>query len=579
MDSILFHRTSRKIRNRVNSKKLFEFDNFAVPNSMKKTLAGAFRDNVRVFLQNFAEIEEYTVGEMTVWSTLLFSQDEGVFPLYTVEETAESSPDPFCNHCEAAGWGHHFVCQRKYHFIIPEKENWNLPLDEIDETHCHYLYGLIHCNGYGHIIRVNGLKNNSNFFSADDTMEFWDRLCTVLKARYISARHVSRKEAIELSLIHGAAYGKSWFEKWGYKFSGGSPGITEQKYGETIQSLGSLNLDSIVTDLKNRSRNMKRIKEMIDVYRKFSGKPLFTITDLLRLMLVFESRVQKDVSNACKYGGSETGGNSPMGFEKFVDSMTKDCRWPSRRLENVLYVIVGLLKEHRAKNGESGNAISRQELRDGARKSIGDTGLIDYVLKSIKCFTIDNLIIRRAINPYSKLAEFIIQDQEAPNGATSVRLRLGLSLSRDIRFLYENVLSEYIESHFFLTNNYHFVKEWTIKREITKNNKMELTCKVLPSFDEMETELTRRLPPGEVVVVDPWITIGELRVAAQWALRDTYCVMDEFEVTQIGGLRRIEDEKVVYGTVGPGSEVWVRGRGFDFSTVIRYEDEGRKSRG
>lgn len=84
------------------------------------------------------------------------------------------------------GWGHHFVCKRKYHLIIPAKENWNEPLDEdFAEFESHKLYGLIHCNGYGHLICINGLKSNSKFFTADDSMEFWDRLCTVLKARFI----------------------------------------------------------------------------------------------------------------------------------------------------------------------------------------------------------------------------------------------------------------------------------------------------------------------------------------------------------------------------------------------------------
>lgn len=55
------------------------------------------------------------------------------------------------------GWGHHFVCKRKYHFIIPAKENWNEPLDlDFAELDSHKLYGLVHCNGYGH------LKTNSN---------------------------------------------------------------------------------------------------------------------------------------------------------------------------------------------------------------------------------------------------------------------------------------------------------------------------------------------------------------------------------------------------------------------------------
>lgn len=362
-------------------------------------------------------------------------------------------------------------------------------------------------------------------------------------------------------MIHGVAYGKSFFEKWGYEFSLESPGITEWKYNARIRSLSSLRLDNIVSGLKNKTIT-KRIKEMIDMYRKFSENSLKTIGGLLRFMLIFESRVPIDISKACKFDSATE--ESVIGYEKLVCSMTKDCRWPARRLETVLLLIVDLLNKHKANNVGREHAMSRQELRDEARKSIGDTGLIDYVLKSIKCYAVDDQIIRRAMNPYTRLAEFTIQERKG------VRARLGLNVSRDIWFLYQNVLAEHCMGDDFCFN-YKFMKEWPVEDKIV-NWKIELTCKVLPSFDEMETELKRPLSPGEVVVVDPWITIGDLKVVAQCALRDVYVVMNEFEVTQIGGLRKIEDERVVCSAFGPAAKVWVRGHGFDFHTHLRYED-------
>ncbi|KAK6146691.1 hypothetical protein DH2020_020560 [Rehmannia glutinosa] len=387
MASIVFHRPSNKRKNRVNSDKLFDFGNFAIPESMNTTLSGAFRDNIRNFLQNFAEIEEYTVHEKPVWNTSLFSEKEGVFSLYTVEETVENSIDPFCDLCELSGWGHHFVCKRKYYFIIPAKDDWNTPLDEDFALYdSHYLYGLIHCNGYGHLICINGLKNNSNLFTADDSMELWERLCTLLKAR-----------------------------------------------------------------------------------------------------------------------------------------------WSAKRLENVLFVIIDQLKEHKP------NGMSRQELRDEARKSIGDTGLIDFVLKSIKCFAVDNQIIRRSVNPLSRLTEFTINEISS--------IEPGLNLTKDLQFLTKNVLAAgYSETQVILASN-HFVKEWPVVTGKIVDQSMKLICKVLPSFDEMETELKSVYRP----------------------------------VDQIGGLRKIEDEKVLFSVLEPGVQVWVRGHGLDLHTELRYEDGGRKT--
>ncbi|KAL6505881.1 hypothetical protein OROHE_023260 [Orobanche hederae] len=577
MASIVFQGNGSKRKNRINSARLFDFGNSAIPGLKNRFLSGAFRDNIRNFLQNFGKIEDHTVCDMTVWCTALVTENDRVLPLYVMEETVENSLDPFCEHCELSGWGHHFVCKRRYHFIIPVKENRNLPLDEdFGDIHSHDLYGLIHCNGYGHLLGINCLQKKSNFSTADDCMELWDRLCTVLKVRSISAHNTLRKEAIYRNLIHGAAYGKSWFEKWGYKFiSIGKPGITEREYNAAVRFLSSLSLNKIIIDSKKK-KNRDKMREMIDVYRKVSETPLVTVGDLLKFMLIFQSRIRTDNSNYSRKFDSEAGGRNPMGFETFVHSMTTDCRWSARRLEHVLCVIIDLLKKHKANNsvGRESCGMSRQELRDEARKSIGDTGLIDFVLKSIKSFMVDNLTIRRVVNPFSRLAEFKIQEI-LRSGETDIGL--SLNLTPDVQFIYENVLEGYFEHQVVLSGNV-FVKEWPVKGENIVNRSMKLTCKVLPSFDEIESELTRPLSPGEVVVVEPWITIGDLKIVAQCALRDTYCVMDEFEVSQIGGLRKIEEEKVISSALESGVQVWVRGRGLDLRTRLRYEDGGGRTR-
>ncbi|XP_051145061.1 PHD finger protein At2g01810-like [Andrographis paniculata] len=569
MASIVFNKNNKR-KNRINSENLFEFKNFAAPGSVDNPLPGAFRDNIRVFLQNSSEIEDYTVNGMLVWCTPCVAGDNGVFPLYTIEETVQNSAgQPFCSHCESAGWGHHFVCKRKYHFIIPAKEHWEEQLDwDLEEIRYHNLYGLIHCNGYGHLICVNGLKNNSRFFSADDSMRCWDYLCTVLKARSISACHATKREAIELSLFHGIAQGTPWFGKWGYKCVGGKCSeVKEGKYDAALEFLSSLSLEKLVRDFKN-TRNMKRIIDLIETCRKFSGKPLVTLSDLLKYMLATESRTPSRDASIFTKTNSETK-EIPMRFETFLGVMMRDCRWSAKRLEDVLFVIVDLLKQQKEDYGEMGRGMSRQELRDEARKSIGDTGLIDFVLKSIRCFAVGNQVITRAVNPSSRLTEFNIYEYSPETGA-----HLGLSLSEDLMFLYENVLELYPDTH--VVTNSTFVKDWPIQRGII-NYSMELLCKVLPTFDELETELNRRLPPGEIVVANPQMTISHLKMAAQWALRDTYCIMHDFMATQIGGLRKIEDEEVLNTIFEPGSLVWVRGTGLDLNTHLRYEDRGKKT--
>lgn len=78
------------------------------------------------------------------------------------------------------------MCQRKYHLIIPSYEKWDNPLHgNFSQFQSHSLYGLIHCNGYGHLICINGIKDGTNFIGVSDVMQFWNRLCTVLRARLI----------------------------------------------------------------------------------------------------------------------------------------------------------------------------------------------------------------------------------------------------------------------------------------------------------------------------------------------------------------------------------------------------------
>ncbi|KAL7000804.1 hypothetical protein U1Q18_001954 [Sarracenia purpurea var. burkii] len=681
-----------KIRKR--KKKIFGFRSFATPGSNIVQIS-PFRDNIRLFLQEFAEIADYGVAGMPTWFTLLLSEEDGVvFPLYIIEESVQFSLRPFCEHCKCVGWGHHFVSKRRYHLIIPADDKWDKPLKgNCLELRTHLLHGLIHCNGFGHLVCINGIEDGSNYLPQVHFMDLWDRICTTLQTRKISVNDTLKKKTMEMRLLLGVAYGQSWFGKWGYKFGRGSFGVTEHQYNRAIDFLGALELDKIVDDFKNTSQG-RAIQQTIHSYRELSETHLITISDLLQFVLAFNTRnpylIASSSSKAPKCVPKTE--DNAITVSTFVSSLgSTDCRWPRKRLEYAVEVIFNLLKD----NTES--VMSRKDLRDTARLFIGDTGLIDFVLKSITCLAVGDHLIRRFINPSTKLVEFALHDvakrtdssresaiylssalkfesrwpqqrleqaakvvwnvlrenKEVVNGKTglsrqelrdSARQFVGdtglidfvlksingsvvenqivcrsrnpstklveftvedifersgikndeglsrtltsetvLDVDKDVLFLYRNVLFGYPESDLagstaravFLNaravlDTKHFVKEWKVIDE-RNDHLMTLTCRVLPSFDELDTELTRPLSPGEVVVAPPWITIRELKVAAQRALRDTYCVMEGFEARQIGGLRGIEDGVVLSCALASGAQVWVRGCGLDLDTKLRYE--------
>ncbi|GKV35141.1 hypothetical protein SLEP1_g43447 [Rubroshorea leprosula] len=51
------------------------------------------------------------------------------------------------------------------------------------EDNTHMLHGVVHSNGYGHLLTVNGREGGSNVLSGSDIMNFWDRLCAALSVR------------------------------------------------------------------------------------------------------------------------------------------------------------------------------------------------------------------------------------------------------------------------------------------------------------------------------------------------------------------------------------------------------------
>ena len=61
-----------------------------------------------------------------------------------------------------------------------DTEDW--VYHQLDDT-THLLHGVVHANGYGHLLRVNGREGGSRILSGCHIMDFWDRLCKNLGVR------------------------------------------------------------------------------------------------------------------------------------------------------------------------------------------------------------------------------------------------------------------------------------------------------------------------------------------------------------------------------------------------------------
>lgn len=53
------------------------------------------------------------------------------------------------------------------------------------EDSTNLLHGIVHANGFGHLLRVNGREGGSKYLTGCDIMSFWDRLCQMLRVRFV----------------------------------------------------------------------------------------------------------------------------------------------------------------------------------------------------------------------------------------------------------------------------------------------------------------------------------------------------------------------------------------------------------
>ncbi|KAJ6684194.1 PHD FINGER PROTEIN MALE MEIOCYTE DEATH 1-RELATED [Salix viminalis] len=577
--------------------KLYDFNTFCEPDCPISP-TGPFRDNIRLFLQQCAEPEDYKVEGMSIWCTFLVIESKNfVVPLYTIEEDVKKSVRPFCDLCRCNGWSHNFVSKRKYHVIIPVESEWSQKLEDgVCDLQTHLLHGLIHCNGFGHLLCIKGREGGSKYLCGREIMDLWDRICANLRTRKITVEDVSKKRSMDLRLLYGIAYGHPWFGRWGYKFSHGSFGVTELIYIRAIEILRAMELEKIIQDFSDTNLS-KSMKQIIHYYKDLSPIQLITFKDLLRFMLTIRSCpcVWKKQSNT-----STTTSKPPinivlrrkplvkekcMKYRNFGSLVgTMDSRWPTRRLQYAADVIVDALKAKK-EDKHSQEGMTRQDVRDAARMHIGDTGLLDYVLKSMNNVVVGKYVVQRAVNPKTRILEYSIEEfgdgvipvKSEPESETVLAQPHvpGADVNADVVYVYENVLFNYPESELVevatqaILDCKHFVKEWPFRVE--NDQSLSIRCQVMPNWNDLEAKSHRKAPPGEIIVLPLHASVLELKQEAESALRDTYCMMERFVVIEIEHMENLDDKHLLCKLVESGAEIFVKGYGMDINSQLRYE--------
>ena len=255
-----------------------------IPWLKNKDLAyyGPFRDNIKAFIKSETEADDFYVEGGILGHTVTLAKGtkyEATMRVY--EETMLDSSRVHCDCCRCIGWHHHPVTRKQYHFIIhtdfradlkpelkgkricqictaamPAKDKVCASCGENDretsilDYQTHLMHGMLHANGCGHLMRINGREAGSRVLSGQQLIQIWEKTCMLLRAREVSVEDVSQKYGVEFRLLNPVACGKTWYGTFGYQFGKGSFGNTANTHRKAAELLRNFPLADLKHDFK-----------------------------------------------------------------------------------------------------------------------------------------------------------------------------------------------------------------------------------------------------------------------------------------------------------------------------------------
>ncbi|WCJ33681.1 RING/FYVE/PHD zinc finger superfamily protein [Euphorbia peplus] len=553
--------SSSSSKKRKRGEKVFKFKTFGEDVDFE---GSNFKENVKSLLE-FGYSETNVSSGIPSWSFQLEVSCNPPFHilLFVIEEPIQASLQHHCKHCLYVGWGHHLICNKKYHFVLPSKDtviaflNCEGSFDgsismkgkfNIVELQGHMMHGVFHSNGFGHLLCVNGMEAGSNL-SGRQIIEFWDRLCTGLRARKVSLNDISMKRNMELRLVNGVAYGEPWFGQWGYKFERGSYGVTEPMYQKAIGTIQAMPLCIIAHYVGTSNHDLQAI---VSRYQTISDYSLATLGDLFRFMFELKTRLPEE-----SYANSYATGIV----------MEPTCRWSAKRIEMATRVIVEALKTAELR------WVSRQQVRDAARAYIGDTGLLDFVLKSLGNRIVGNYLVRRSLNPVTKVLEYCLEDvsnvfpaQESLNiNNSKLKCRYKITRSqimKDMYYFYKYIIKDQrqtinmglvsalqaaariILDTKFLAKDYN--TQLPSKVEIGLQGRLKVYCTVVLKNSQVVTNegINKAMPPFECITLKIDATFDELKQLVEKNFRELYWGLRGLSVESVLNMNTTGDGRV-----------------------------------
>lgn len=396
---------------------------------------------------------------------------------------------------------------------------------------------------------------------------------------------MSRKRGMDLRLIHGLAYKEPWFGRWGYKLERGTYSVTQQMYHNAIEVLQNMPLCLLLHHLGPTNCELPLIFAR---YQTLSEHSLVTIGDLFHFMLELKTKLPKENSL----------GSSSYTVPGVLVETSTTCRWSPKRVEMATTVIVEALKRARFK------WVSRQEVRDAARAYVGDTGLLDFVLKSLGNHIVGNYLVRRSLNPVTKVLEYCLEDisslfpnnQEGNllmNNYSNVKAMCRvtrLQLMKDMFYLYKYILKDpKLSTGIFhaiplavriILDSKYLVKEYCEDMPMKVHElgnlegKLSLYCTILIRNNNEELEdgslMINKppLPPYECITVKNNATVDELKLEVERNFREIYWSLKSFVVESISSVNDANGMDLAFGLVEVDQKLVFEGKNKERPNVV-----------
>lgn len=610
-------RPLKRMKRRVTA----DLNDFLTFPSGEQTPTGPFRTTVREFLLRHALLPPPSslLPNLLTWQILFRvgerscdgngDGDDVTVCMDVVEEDVVRSRSVYCDQCRVVGWSGNPVCGKRYHFIIKSDgasiggynkpcagcgaslhlsdsrckscnhvmtnediEDWMY--NQLDDTN-HLLHGVVHVNGFGHILRVNGREGGSRVLSGTNIMDFWDRICKVLGVRQVSVMDVSKKYGLEFRLLHSVVKGNPWYGNWGYQFGAGSYAITHEAYDEAIETLANIPLSTLSTSQGRKPRT--HLQDLIAFYQSLSERELVTSRDLFSYLTTLihdanKNRTMLDLGSHKK--------------AKLSESRVL-CVW---NMSDIIRVEEAMFRVLKAVSGSSW--VSWRSLR-GAVCRVGRPELLDYCLKELKGKqAADGMVVNARSNPDSGALEYRLEpgNSHLTNSTNKYPIAICPSedhLLRDLRYLYEALLHpQSMINHIPITKRNitinaamkildckQFVKNYHPEPFFAKANPHSLILSCRPELTEQTEENTVNPPPEHIILPDN-ATLHDLKIEASKAFQEVYLILRRFQAEELVGYRGVDESTQIKLLIGPKIEtVSLRGKCLGKNGLNRYRME------